>query len=46
MGVTPPDIGKLLWPRSVALVGASPDTQSLRGRILSVMKSHAFAGTF
>jgi len=28
-----PDIGALLWPRSVALVGASSDVHSLRGRI-------------
>jgi acyl-CoA synthetase (NDP forming) len=42
----PVDLGRLLWPRAVALIGASPDTQSLRGRILSVMKSHAFAGPF
>ena len=29
-----PDIGKLLWPRSVAVIGASSDTKGLRGRIL------------
>ena len=40
-----PDLGKLLWPRTVALVSASPDVQSLRGRILQVMKGHPFAGT-
>ncbi len=39
-----PDIGKLLWPRSVAVIGASSDTKGLRGRILQVMKGHAFAG--
>ena len=39
-----PDIGKLLWPRSVAVVGASSDTERLRGRILQVMKGHPFAG--
>ncbi len=39
-----PDIGKLLWPRSVAVVGASSDTDGLRGRILQIMKSHPFAG--
>jgi len=39
-----PDIGKLLWPRSVAVVGASSDTDGLRGRILQIMKSHSFAG--
>ena len=41
-----PDIGALLWPRSVALIGASADEHSLRGRILSVMKSHPYAGAF
>ena len=39
-----PDLGALLWPRTVALVGASADAESLRGRILGVMKGHAFAG--
>jgi len=41
-----PDIGALLWPHSVALIGASSDVHSLRGRILNVMKSHPFAGAF
>jgi acyl-CoA synthetase (NDP forming) len=41
-----PDLGALLWPRTVALVSASPDAHSLRGRILHVMKGHPFAGTF
>jgi acyl-CoA synthetase (NDP forming) len=40
-----PDIGKLLWPKTVAVVGASSDTQGLRGRILQVMLSHPYAGT-
>ena len=40
-----PDIAKLLWPRTVAVVGASSDTKGLRGRILEVMLSHPFAGT-
>jgi acetate---CoA ligase (ADP-forming) len=39
-----PDIGRLLWPRSVAVIGASPDTKGLRGRILLVMNGHPFAG--
>ena len=38
------DIGKLLWPKSVAVVGASSDTRGLRGRILEIMCSHPFAG--
>ena len=29
-----PDIGKMLWPKSVAVVGASSDMHGLRGRIL------------
>ena len=39
-----PDIGKLLWPKTVAVVGASSDTKGLRGRILEVMLSHPYAG--
>src|SRR5882757_5402344 len=39
-----PDIEKLLWPRSVAIVGASSDTRGLRGRILQIMKSHPYQG--
>src|SRR5215467_496415 len=38
------DIGKLLWPQSVAVVGASSDVQGLRGRILETILSHPFAG--
>jgi acyl-CoA synthetase (NDP forming) len=40
-----PDIGKLLWPETIAVVGASSDLHGLRGRILEVMLSHPFAGT-
>ena len=40
-----PDLGALLWPRTVALIGASADAESLRGRIFNVMRGHAFAGT-
>src|SRR4029077_11981432 len=39
-----PDIGKMLWPKSVAVVGASSDVQGLRGRILEIILSHPFAG--
>jgi len=39
-----PDIAKLLWPKSVAVVGASSDTHGLRGRIVEIMKGHPFAG--
>jgi len=40
-----PDIKKLLWPKVVAVVGASSDTHGLRGRIFEVMLSHPFKGT-
>ncbi len=40
-----PDIAKLLWPKTVAVVGASSDLHGLRGRILDVMLSHPFDGT-
>ncbi|HEY1473680.1 MAG TPA: acetate--CoA ligase family protein [Pseudolabrys sp.] len=39
-----PDIGKLLSPKTIAVVGASSDTSGLRGRILEVILSHPFAG--
>lgn len=39
-----PDIGKMLWPKSVAVVGASSDVHGLRGRILEIVLSHPFAG--
>src|SRR6476661_10768334 len=39
-----PDLGALLWPRTVALIGASADAESLRGRIFNVMRGHAFSG--
>ena len=39
-----PAIGKLLSPRSVAVVGASSDVQGLRGRILQTILSHPFGG--
>jgi len=40
------DLGALLWPRTVALIGASADGDSLRGRIFNVMRGHAFGGEF
>ena len=40
-----PDISKLLWPKTVAVVGASSDTKALRGRILQTMLAHPFKGT-
>ena len=39
-----PDIQKLLWPKSVAIVGASSDTRGLRGRIVQIMRSHPYQG--
>jgi acyl-CoA synthetase (NDP forming) len=39
-----PDIGALLRPRTVALIGASAEADTLRGRILVVMRAHPFAG--
>ncbi|MEM7749548.1 MAG: acetate--CoA ligase family protein [Pseudomonadota bacterium] len=39
-----PDIGKLLWPNAVAVIGASPNEQSLRGMIMSVLINQPFSG--
>jgi acetate---CoA ligase (ADP-forming) len=39
-----PDIGKFLWPKSLAVVGASSNLHSLRGRILEVIRSHPYSG--
>jgi acyl-CoA synthetase (NDP forming) len=39
------DISKMLWPKSIAVVGASNDLKGLRGRILEIMLSHPYAGT-
>ncbi len=39
-----PDIAKLLWPDTVAVVGASPNPQRLRGMIMDVMLGQPFAG--
>ena len=38
------DIAKLLWPKSVAIVGASSDTRGLRGRIVQIMRSNPYQG--
>ncbi len=38
------DIGALLNPRSVAVVGAAPKGQGLRGRIIEFMLLHPYAG--
>lgn len=39
-----PDIAKMLWPKSVAVVGASSDIHGLRGRILEIILSHPYDG--
>lgn len=39
-----PDIGALLSPSSVAVVGASPDAKILRGRIMNVLGCHPYKG--
>lgn len=39
-----PDLKKLLWPASVAVVSASSDTKGLRGRIFQTILSHAYEG--
>ena len=39
-----PDIAKLLWPDTVAVIGASPNTKRLRGMIMDVLFDQPFAG--
>ena len=39
-----PDIGALLSPANVAVVGASSDTKILRGRIMHVLGCHPYKG--
>ena len=39
-----PDISKLLWPKTVAVVGASNDLHGLRGRVLETTLSHPYEG--
>jgi acyl-CoA synthetase (NDP forming) len=39
-----PDLSALLSPRSIAVIGASPDITILRGRTLKVMLRHAYDG--
>src|SRR2546423_9086312 len=39
-----PNIAKLLWPKSVAIIGASSDTRGLRGRLVQIMRSHPYQG--
>jgi acetate---CoA ligase (ADP-forming) len=35
----------MLWPKSIAVVGASSDVHGLRGRILEIILTHPFAGS-
>ncbi len=42
--MTKPNIGALLEPKTVAVVGAAPIGQGLRGRILEFMLLHPYAG--
>ena len=39
-----PDLQKLLWPKSVAVVSASSDLHGLRGRIFETILSHPYGG--
>lgn len=39
-----PHIHRMLWPKSVAVIGASNDAHGLRGRIINVMRGHPYAG--
>lgn len=43
-GLPMPDLSALLAPRSVAIVGAAPAGQGLRGRIVEIMRMHPYAG--
>ncbi|HVY42416.1 MAG TPA: acetate--CoA ligase family protein [Hyphomicrobiaceae bacterium] len=39
-----PDLRPLLSPKSVAIIGAAPEGQGLRGRILEIMRAHPYSG--
>ena len=39
-----PDLDALFWPRSIVLVGASPDKHGIRGRIVDAVRQHGFEG--
>jgi acyl-CoA synthetase (NDP forming) len=39
-----PDLSALLWPGSVAVIGASPDQTIIRGRIMHILGCHRFPG--
>ena len=37
-------IRALFWPQSIALIGASPDPQIIRGRMVEAILEHPFPG--
>ena len=39
-----PDISALLFSKSVAVIGASPNAHIIRGRIMHVLGCHEFPG--
>lgn len=39
-----PDLHALFWPRSIALVGASPEKTGIRGRIVDAVRQFGFDG--
>lgn len=39
-----PNLAAMLSPKSVAIIGAAPAGQGLRGRILEIMRAHPYAG--
>lgn len=39
-----PNLTAMLSPKSVAIIGAAPAGQGLRGRILEIMRAHPYAG--
>jgi len=39
-----PNLDALFWPRSIVLVGASPDKHGIRGRIVDAVRQHGFDG--
>ncbi len=41
-GVSP--LERLLAPRSIAIIGASPDTGKIRGQVLSILQRNGFTG--
>jgi acyl-CoA synthetase (NDP forming) len=39
------DLTPMLWPRSLAIVGASPDTSVIRGKLMHVLLARGFPGS-